>query len=139
MGKLKINHVAVWILVVVHQIIAVIWYAEFLFGKKWMQLLNKIAEDFQGASPLNYVIAIITAIVMTYMIAWLFTKINVDNGIKGLQFGFAFGVSFFFLQVMTQGFFSMRPFGLTLIDGGMYMVNFIIAGIVLGVWKKYQP
>lgn len=138
MGNQKINHVAVWILVVFHQIVALLWYAPFLFGNKWMELLNKTSEDFSASSPLNYIIAIITALAMTYLLAWLFKELKINTALRGLFYAFIFCVGFLFLEMLTVGIFSLRPFGLTVIDGGMYLVNFLIAGIVLGAWKKYE-
>ena len=137
MGNQKINHVAVWILVVFHQIVALLWYAPFLFGMKWMELLNKTAEDFSASSPLNYIVTIITALAMTYLLAWLFKELKINTPLRGLFYSFIFALGFFFLEMLTVGMISLRHFGLTLIDGGMYLVNFLIAGIVLGAWKKY--
>jgi len=138
MGNQKINHVAVWILVVFHQIVAVLWYDKFLFGNKWMQLLGKTEADFAASNPLKYIIAIITALAMTYLLAWIFKELKINNSLRGLFYAVIIGLGFYFLQTLTTGIFSLRPFGLTLIDGGMYLVNFIVAGIVLGAWKKYE-
>ncbi len=137
MGNQKINHIAVWILVVFHQIVALLWYAPFLFGNKRIELLNKTAEDFSAFSPLNYIVTIITALAMTYLLAWIFKELKINTPLRGLFYAFIFALGFFFLEMLTVGMISLRPFGLTLIDGGMYLVNFIIAGIVLGAWKKY--
>lgn len=138
MGNQKINHVAVWILVVFHQIVALLWYSKFLFSAKWMELLGKSDADFAAANPFNYIIAIVTALVMTYLLAWIFKELKINNALRGLFYAVIIGLGFYFLQTLTTGFFSLRPFGLTLIDGGMYLVNFIVAGIVLGAWKKYD-
>ena len=138
MGNQKINHVAVWILVVFHQIVAILWYSKFLFGTKWMALLNKTDADFVASSPLNYIIAIITALGMTYLLAWLFKELKINTPLRGLFYAAIFAIGFLVLEMLTVGFFSLKPFGLTLIDGGMYFVNFLIAGIVLGAWKKYE-
>ena len=138
MGNQKLNHVAVWILVVFHQIVAIVWYAPFLFGNKWMELLNKTTEDFSASSPVKYIIAIITALAMTYLLAWLFKELKINTPLRGLFYGCIFCISLLILEMLTVGVFSLRPFGLTVIDGGMYLVNFLVAGIVLGAWKKYE-
>ncbi len=138
MGNLKINHIAVWILVVFHQIVALLWYSKFLFSTKWMELLGKTDADFAGANPLKYIVAIVTALAMIYLLAWIFQELKINNPLRGLFYAVIIGLGFYFLQTLTTGLFSLRPFGLTLIDGGMYLVNFIIAGIVLGAWKKYE-
>jgi len=103
MGNLKINHVAVWILVVV-----------------------------------NLIVAFLSAIAMTYSLAWLFKRLNIDTTLKGLLYSLFFCVVYFFLQTITIGLFSLRPLALSFIDGGMYLVNFVIAGLLLGSWKKYE-
>jgi hypothetical protein len=104
-----------------------------------MELLNKSAEDFSASSPLNYIIAIITALAMTYLLAWLFKELKINTPLRGLFYALIFCIGFLVLEMLTVGKFSLRPLGLTVIDGGMYLVNFIIAGVVLGGWKKYEP
>ena len=138
MGNQKINHIAVWILVVAHMVVAFLWYASFLFGSKWMELLNKTEQDFASSSPVKYVIAIIAALAMTYLLAWLFKELKVNTVLKGLLYSLVFCIGFLFLEMLTIGIFSLKPFGLTAIDGGMYLVNFLIAGAVLGGWKKHE-
>lgn len=138
MQELKLNHLAIWTLVIAHQVVAFVWYSPVLFGNQWMALLGKTADDFTGANPINYIVAIITAAAMTYMLAWLFKKLNVNTLLKGVFYAFVLFVCFLFLQTLTHGLFSFRPVGLTLIDDGMYLVNFVIAGAVIGTWKKYK-
>jgi hypothetical protein len=138
MQELKLNHLAIWILVIVHQIVAFVWYSPLLFGNQWMELLNKTAADFANPNPINYIIAIITAVVMTYLLGWLFIKLNVNTLLKGICYACIFFLCFLFLQTLTHGLFSFRPIGLTLIDDGMYLVNFVIAGAVLGSWKRHR-
>jgi len=138
MKSLKINHAAVWILVLLHQIIGAMWFSPFLFADKWMQLMGKSMQDFENATITPYIISIINAIIMNYSMAYLFRKLNVENFMKGLYYAFIFWFAFLFLEIMTYNAFELRPVGLALIDGGKSLVTFLVSGLVLGTWKKYN-
>ena len=138
MKTLKLNHIAIWILVLVHQMIGAMWFSPLLFANKWIELTGKTMSDFENASPVPYVISVIGAIITIYSMAYLFKKLNVDNFMKGIYFAFIFWFGFLFVEVLTFNSFELRPAGLALIDCGKSLVTFLITGIVLGSWKKYN-
>src|SRR3954447_15576108 len=58
----RINHAAVWLLVVVHQLIGWGWYA--VWGEKWLNLHARTMTDIDRTHNVSaYVLAIATAIV----------------------------------------------------------------------------
>ena len=138
MKSLKINHAAVWILVLIHQIIGAMWFSPFLFAEKWMQLVGKSMQDFESATITPYIVSIINAIVMNYAMAYLFKKLNVANFMTGMYYAFIFWFAFLFVEILTYNSFELRPVGLALIDGGKSLVTFLLSGFVLGTWKKYN-
>jgi len=138
MKTLKVNHAAVWILVLIHQIIGAAWYSPFLFAEKWMQLMGKSMQDFENADITPYIISIINAIVLNYAMAYLFKKLNVENFMRGMYYAFIFWFAFLFVELLTFNAFELRPVGLTLIDSGKSLVTFLISGLVLGTWKKFN-
>lgn len=138
MKKLKINHVAVWILVLLHQIIGGMWYSQIAFAGKWTELMGKSMSDFENAGFTPFIFSIINAIIMVYSMAWLFKKLNVENFVNGMRYAFVFWLAFLFVELATFNSFELRPFGLTLIDAGKSLVTFLISGFVLGFWKKYD-
>ena len=77
----KINHLAVWILVVVHQFIGWGWYA--IFGEKWLNLHARTMTDIERTHNVGaYVFAIVTAIIVNYTLAWLISRLNATSRIE---------------------------------------------------------
>lgn len=138
MKTLKINHAAVWVLVLIHQVIGGFWFSPFAFANKWIELTGKSMADFSNATFVPYVISIFGAVVLCYTMAWLFKKLNVTNFITGMTYAFLFWFAFLFTELLTFNSFELRPFGLTFIDAGKSLVTFLISGFLLGTWKRYE-
>lgn len=135
MKQLKINHAAVWVIVVLGQIIPAVWYG--IFAEPWMEM-NNLTEEMAlsgGMSP--YIVSIITSIAFAYMLAWVFIRMGVESLMDGLKTGFIMGFPIAILGTMTVNIFSIRPYGLAWIDGGQNLIIWILAGIILGSWRKY--
>ena len=79
----------------------------------------------------------ISIIIPVYVLAWLFTKLNIDNLVSGLATGVLIGFSFYLLPRMTADMFAQSPYGLTWIVGGYNLTAMGLAGIILGGWRKY--
>ncbi|MDZ4713113.1 MAG: hypothetical protein SGI89_12415 [bacterium] len=79
MKTLKINHVAVWVLVLIHQVIGAIWFSPFAFAAKWVEYTGKSMADFSVATIAPYVISFVSAIITICITAWLFKKLHVEN------------------------------------------------------------
>lgn len=134
----RINHVAVWILVVIIQIIPMLWYDQLFFGIRWMELNNFTIDDFANFGWFGYVIAILNAAAFCYFMAWLFIRLRVDTAIEGLKMAFLLWFCLVFMQVTTQNFFTLRPFELTLIDELLVLVEYEMVGVVLVLLRKYE-
>jgi len=134
----KINHLAVWILVVVHQLIGWGWYA--VFGEKWLNLHARTMTDIERThTPGAYILAIVTAIIVNYALAWLIARLNATNAIAGLKIALVCWFAFLFVEHATIAVFSSfetNPWPLILIDIGRPFVNFAVSGLVLGAWRK---
>ncbi len=138
MKTLKINHAAVWILVLLHQIIGAIWFSPFVFAEKWVELTGKTMSEFTNASMTPYINSLIGAVITIYTIAYLFKKLNVENFVTGMFYSFIFWFAFLFVELLSFNSFELRPYGLTFIDAGKSLVTFLVTGFVLGLWKKYN-
>src|ERR1700732_1832499 len=74
----KINHLAVWLLVILHQLIGFGWYA--VFGNIWLNLHAKTMTDIENPHDFApYLIAIIASIFVNYGLAWLITRLNAPS------------------------------------------------------------
>lgn len=134
----KINHLAVWILVVVHMLVGWGWYAA--FGDMWLNLNAKTMTDIeQSHSPVPYVIAFIAAIVVNYALAWFVSRLNAGSAVAGLKIGLICWFAFLFVNYATISAFSAfetNPWPLVFVNMGRPFIAFAISGLVLGALRK---
>ena len=134
----KINHLAVWILVVVYFLIGWGWYA--ILGEKWLNLHARTMTDIERTHNFSaYLIAFVAAIFVNYALAWLITRINATNAIAGLRVALICWFAFLFVEYATISVFSAfetNPWPLIFIDMGRPFVGFAVSGLVLGAWRK---
>ncbi len=133
-----VNYLAVLTSGVVIFILGGLWYSPVLFAKKWMALVGKSEADLKagsGAMPLLYLIAFICGLISAWALAVIlnhFVDLTPLRGalVSGLCWlGFAGATSY------ANALFSQKPKQLWLIDSGYNLVSFVIAGIILAVWR----
>ena len=134
----RINHLAVWILVVVYFLIGWAWYA--IFGEKWLNLHARTMTDIERTHNVGaYALAIVTAIIVNYALAWLIGRLNATNAVVGLKIALLCWFAFLFVEYSTIAVFSAfetNPWPLIFIDMGRPFIAFAISGLVLGAWRK---
>ncbi|GAB4428581.1 MAG: hypothetical protein OHK0039_47130 [Bacteroidia bacterium] len=134
--QLTLNHPAIWILVVVYQLVSVLWYT--IFNDVWMQLNGFTESDFTETSPIPFVVAIVAAAGLYYAMGIIFVRMGIDNPRDGALTAALCWLGFLFLQVLTQNLFTFRPWQLALVDEGATFVSFVVGGVLLGAWHKYR-
>ncbi len=134
----KINHLAVWILVVVHQLVGFGWYA--VFGEAWLNYHAKTMTDIERThSVVPYLIAIVASIFVNYALAWLISRLSAANALAGLKIAIVCWFAFLFVEYSTISAFSAfetNPWPLVFINMGRPFVAFAISGLVLGAWRR---
>jgi fatty acid desaturase len=136
----RINHLAVWILVVVDQLIGGLWY-HILFGNRWLayhgKIMTDIDQDKAGVAP--FVVSIAAAIAINYTIAWLIGRLSATNAVSGLKIALICWFAFLLMPYATIEAFSAfgrNPVEIVLINMGHNLVLFALAGVVLGAWRR---
>jgi uncharacterized protein DUF1761 len=134
----RINHLAVWILVVVYFLIGWGWYA--ILGEKWLNLHARTMTDIERTHNVGaYVFAFFASIVVNYTLAWLIAKLDAKRAVCGLGVAMICWFAFVFVEYATISVFSAfetNPWPLVLIDMGRPFVGFAVSGLVLGAWRK---
>ncbi|PYJ72108.1 MAG: hypothetical protein DME72_08640, partial [Verrucomicrobia bacterium] len=101
----KINHRAVWILVVVYFLIGWGWYA--VLGEKWLNLHARTMTDIERTHNVSaYLLAFVAAIFVNYALAWLVSRVNAVNAIAGLKVALVCWFAFLFVEYATICVFS---------------------------------
>jgi len=136
----RINHLAVWILVVVYFLIGWGWYA--IFGEKWLNLHARTMTDIERTHNVSaYLLAFVASIIINYALAWLISRLNATSAVAGLKIALICWFAFLFVEYATISMFSAfetNPWPLVFIDMGRPFVGFAISGIALGAWRKRE-
>lgn len=133
----KINHLAVWACIIGMHVFGFVWYGP-LFGEKWMAFvqLDQATMEQESMKPSLWVLNSIAIIAPVYLLAWLFTKINVTSGLQGALIAFVSVFCLYHLPSMNANMFAGAPYGLSWITGGYSLVWLTVTGFVLGAWRK---
>jgi hypothetical protein len=110
-----------------------IWYMA--LSKPWMEAAG-IPRDENGrpqgnGSPMPFVLSAICMIVVAGMMRHIFAMAAVESVGKGLMSGLGIGLFFIAPWVMINNAYGMKPFRLTLIDGGYAIIGCTIIGLIL--------
>jgi Protein of unknown function (DUF1761) len=134
----RIHHLAVWILVVIHQFVGFGWY--WLLGDTWLNLHAKNATDIEPTHNWTaYAFAVLAAIIVNYALAWLISRMNAHTAVAGFRIALFCWFAFLFVEFATIAMFSAfetNPWPLVLIDMGRPLIAWSITGLVLGAWRR---
>ena len=134
----RINHLAVWILVIVHQLIGWGWYA--IFGEMWLNYHARTMTDIERTHNVSaYLIAIVASIFVNYALAWFIRRTNAASAAAGLKVALICWFAFLFVEYATISVFSAfetNPWPLVLINMGRPLIAWSISGGVLGAWRR---
>ena len=110
-----------------------IWYMA--LSKPWMEAAG-IPRDENGrpqgnGSPMPFVLSAICMIIVAGMMRHIFANAAIDTVGKGLMSGLGIGLFFIAPWIMINNAYGMKPFRLTLIDGGYATIGCTIIGVIL--------
>jgi len=139
MNNLKINHLAVFVCLILLHVLGFIWYGP-LFGERWMELVHLDPESMEGGGEAGiWITNFIASLAPLYLLAWLFTKLEVTSGLRGAVIAFLITFCFYHLTIMRDNMFSAQHYGLAWIVGGFSLVGLTLSGFILGAWTKKNP
>ncbi len=112
------------------------WYIT--LAKPWMAASGvPVGPDGQpagGNGPSPHIFSGIAALVVAGMMRHIFVLGQIDTLGKGLVFGLGIGAFFIVPWMAMNNAYGMRPFALTVIDGGNAIIGCGIIGTVLGLF-----
>jgi hypothetical protein len=143
-----VNYLAVLVAAIVIFILGGLWYSPVLFVKKWVALQGKTEEQMRAEAasanmPLLYTSAFVTALITSWVMAHLLGHFAaaVDpsvmqlNAAHGAMFGFVCWLGFAAPTSYATAIFSGQPKQLWLINSSYNLVSFMLAGLILAVWR----
>ena len=144
-----VNWLAVLVAGIVIFVLGGLWYSPILFSKKWLALQNKTEEQMRaeaaGANmPLMYGSAFITGLITAWVLALILGHVSTArmahagteiSAVHGALFGFVCWLGFAATTSYATALFSGKPRQLWFIDSAYNLVSFVLAGIILAVWR----
>ena len=129
----EVNLLAVLICVVLNNIMAIVWYMPFLFGKAYSRCTGLPVGG--PPSPVNLATGIICNIVMVVALTILIKALGITLIKDALIFSSLVGIGIITTVNLPINRFNRYPLGLFYIDSGMPFVAVIIDSIVITLMK----
>ena len=138
-----INYLAVLVATLVIFAIGGLWYSPALFAKRWIALQGRTEEQMRAqAAAANMPLMYFTAFICAFIQAWVLAMV-IGHMAQVAEMGVAHAA--IFSALIWLGFaattsyatalFSGKPKQLWLIDSMYNLVSFVLAGIILAVWR----
>ncbi len=120
------------------QVLGFLWYGP-LFGRPWMSIRGYTQADVEGGAGVAvYVVPVITALLLAYVLARLVDMVGAENVGESIAvaafawLGFAATVQA--VQINFTPKQGRKP-ALFAIEGGYQLATFLIAGAIIGAWQ----
>jgi uncharacterized protein DUF1761 len=138
-----VNWLAVLVAGIVIFMLGGLWYSPILFSKRWIALQNKTEEQMRAEAaaanmPLMYASAFATGLITAWAMALVFAHIANDmqmNAAHGALLGAILWLGFAATTSYATALFSGKSRQLWFIDSAYNLVSFVLAGIILAVWR----
>ena len=132
-----VNWLAVLVATIAIFILGALWYSKVLFANKWIQShgINVTDPNMRKGLGQMMFISFILMFITSLGLALLIVRLDLRETMSGVKIGLATGVCFAFTSVSIAYLYQKKPFAAHIIDGGYHIVGYIIAGIILCMWR----
>jgi hypothetical protein len=136
MVEMQVNYWAVLVTGIVLFMLGGLWYSPVLFGKRWTGLIDRTEEQLKKAStPATFAVVFIAELLTAFVLALVVNWAGVTDAAGGALVGFLCWLGLAGATSLMTYLLSARPVGLWAIDSGYTLASFLIAGIILGIWR----
>jgi hypothetical protein len=129
-----INYLAVIAAAVSTFAIGGVWYSPLMFHKAWAATNGLSEADLKGGEARIFGTAFVLALVMAANLA-AFLSGPETTVAWGATAGALTGVGWVMPAIATLALFERRAFSYVAINGGYFIVAFIVMGAILGAWR----
>ena len=128
-----INWIGSLVAAVVAFVIGAVWYAPPVFGKAWQRALGMSDEEIAQAHMgrifgLSFVAMLVAALGFSLLLG------PAPTVMMGIHWGLVIGIVFVATSLAIHNLFERRPLYYWLINSGFNLIQFLVYGIVLGLW-----
>jgi hypothetical protein len=135
-----VNYLAVLVSGVAIFILGGLWYSPALFAKRWTALMGKTEEEMKASSssqsmPVMFLLAFICGLLSAWTLAVVLNHFANLTALRGAAVGGLCWLGFAAATSFATALFSMQPKQLWLINSAYNLVSFVVAGMILAVWR----
>ena len=131
------NYLAALVATIAAIVLGFLWYGP-LFGKVWMQLMNidkkKMDEMKKKGMTMNYVIMVISTLVMSYILAHFVKYLGATNIAGALQAAFWIWLGFIATVQIGIVLWEGKPWKLYFLNTAYWLVNLAVMATILALW-----
>ena len=128
-----INWLAVIVAGLVYFGVLFAWYFPFIFGNLWLKLVGKESEP-KSKIIRDTIIMIPTSILTVLFIKIMLDLVGITDIVGALLLSFLLWIGFVATIGTNQTSFTDRNYKLFFIEYGVYLVCFLLAGLILAIW-----
>jgi len=131
------NWLAVVVCVIVAMVSGAIWYHPAVFFKAWWQGIGKEGAE-PAPNPVIYVFTLLAAFVQAVAVGLMLNVMDVmgSNTIAGgMAVGFMLWLGFVAPTNLVNKLFAGQGFKVWAIEAGNHLVNLLLFGAILAVWR----
>ena len=132
-----INYLAVLVSAVAIFMLGGAWYSKAMFAPKWMALHGIKGDMDPGKGMMGKLLiqAFICGLVISLVTAVLLNHFVNPTALRGALIGCLMWIGFAGPTSYSTAIFSMQSRKIWLIDTSYNLVSFVMAGVILGVWR----
>ena len=134
---LDLSHVNVFAILVASvagMAVGFAWYSNLLFAKAWTKLAStKMGEN--STNPFLYVLNFIIYLIICFSLSQLLFYFDISGLWAGIAVGLFAFVGFAGATAFTENLFSGRSWKLFAINYGYQLVNLVVMGAILSLWR----
>ena len=129
-----INWIAVVVVAIIYFAIVFFWYFPSLFGNLWLKLVGKESEP-KSKIIRDTIIMIPTSFITVLIIEIMMDLTGMNDIVSALLLNLLLWIGFVGIIGINQSNFNDRGIKLFLIEYGVYLVGFLVVGLILAIWQ----
>ena len=138
-SRIRLNWWAILAAALATFFLEAVWYTA--FQKPWLRGISSTQEQLMssGVNPaIPYATAFVMAAVIAAAISCIIQLTGAQTVLRGIRIGAYVWISFVFTTFATEYAFEVKP-GLFGINAGFWLFGMMLAGAIVGGWKRKSP